>query len=58
MREVKQGSLTLLVLTEMGGMGKAANVTYEQIAALIAAKRDQPYSQVIGWMQCVLSSAY
>ena len=49
-REVEHGSFTPLVFTAMGGMGKAAKVAYGRIAALIAAKRDQPYSQVIGWM--------
>ena len=54
-REVEHGSFTPLVFTAMGGMGKAAKVAYGRIAALIAAKRDQPYSQVIGWMRCMLS---
>ena len=54
-REVEHGSFTPLVFTAMGGMGKAAKVAYGRIAALIAVKRDQPYSQVIGWMRCVLS---
>ena len=46
-----------LVFTTMGGMGKAAKVTYGQIAGLIATKRDQPYSQshrmdaMCAWLQ-------
>jgi len=39
-----------LVFTAMAGMGKAAKVAYGGITALIATKKDQPYSQVIGWM--------
>ena len=55
-REVKHGSFMPLVFTAMGGMGKAPKVTYGWIAGpgLIATKRDQPYSQVIGCMRFVL----
>ncbi len=53
-REVEQGSFTPLVLTS-GGMGRAATVVYKRLATLISTKREQPYSNVMGWLRCHLS---
>ena len=54
-REVVHSSFTPLVFAATDGMEKAAaNVTYARIASLIAAKRRQPYSQVVRWLRCVL----
>ena len=54
-REEEQGSFTPLVFSTSGGMGRAATVTYKRLATLIAAKREQPYSNVMGWLRCHLS---
>ncbi len=54
-REVEQGSFTPLVFSTSGGMGRAATVAYKRLATLIAAKREQPYSSVMGWLRCHLS---
>ena len=35
-------------------MGRAATVAYKRLATLLAAKRDQPYSVVMGWLRCHL----
>ncbi len=54
-REVEQGSFTPLVLSTSGGMGRAATVVYKRLATLISTKREQPYSNVMGWLRCHLS---
>ena len=54
-RDVEHGSFTPMVFTAMGEIGKAAEVAYGRTAALIAANKDQPCSQVIGRIRCVLS---
>ena len=53
--EVEHGAFTPLVFSTSGGMGKAASITYKRLASLIATKREQPYSVVMGWLQCCLS---
>ena len=50
-REVEHGSFTPLVFNTAGGMGKA----YKRLASLLANKREQSYSTVMGWMRCHLS---
>lgn len=54
-REVEHGTFTPLVFSSTGGMGRAAIATYKRLGALIAAKRDEPYSKTMGWIRCRLS---
>ena len=54
-REVEHGSFAPLVFSTSGGMGRAATVAYKRLVTLIAAKREQPYSNVMGWLRCHLS---
>ena len=54
-REIEHASFTPLVLSATGGMGKAADVTYRRLAAMIAEKRDQPYNQVISLIRCMVN---
>ena len=54
-REVEHGTFSPLVFSCTGGMGRAASTTYKRLAALIAAKRDEPYSSTMGWIRCRLS---
>ena len=54
-REIQNGSFTPLVFSASGGMGKAAKITYKRLASLLSIKREQPYSLVMGWLQCRLS---
>ena len=56
-REVEHGSFTPLVFSTSGGMGQAATVAYERLASLLAAKHEQPYCIVMGWLRCHLSFA-
>ena len=53
--KINHGSFTLLVLSTSGGMGKAASITYKQLASLLATEHEQSYSVVMGWPQCCLS---
>ena len=53
-REVERGSFTPLVFSTSGGMGRQATVFFKRLASLLARKRDQPYSHVIGWIRCRL----
>ena len=50
----KRGSFAPLVFATSGGMGKQATVFYKRLASLLALKKDQPYSHVIGWIRCRL----
>ena len=54
-REVEHGSFTPLVLSCTGGMGRAAINTYKRLATLISTKRDDIYSNTMGWIRCRLS---
>ena len=53
-REVEHGSFTPLVFSTSRGMGRAATVAYKRLATLIAAEREQPYRNVMGWLRCHL----
>ena len=44
-----------LVFSDSGGMGPTAKVVVKKLAAMIASKHGQPYSQVINWLRCRLS---
>ena len=54
--EIENGSFTPLVFSTSGGMGKAAKITYKRLASLLSIKCEQPYSLVMGWLRCQLSS--
>ena len=54
-REVEHGTFCPFVFSCTGGMGRAAVATYKRLAALVVGKRDQPYSQIMGWIRCRLS---
>jgi hypothetical protein len=54
-REVEHGSFTPLIFSACGSMAKSATATYKRLAALLAEKRNLPYSHVIGWLRCTLS---
>ena len=53
-REVERRSFTPLVLSTSGGMRRQGTVFFKRLASLLARKRDQPYSHVIGWIRCHL----
>ena len=55
---MEYGSLTPIVLSATGGgggMSNAAQVTFKRIVSMLAVKGDQPYSQVMNVVQCVLN---
>ena len=54
-REVEQGTFTPLVFTTIGGMAGEATVFYKRLASLLAERRDERYSVVMGWLRCSLS---
>lgn len=54
-REIERGTFTPLVFTTMGGMAGEATVFYKRLASLLADKRDEPYSVIMGWLRCTLS---
>ena len=53
--EVEHGSFTPLVFSATGGMGRAASVTFKRLAAQIAEKRKEAYSQVVAWIRTLVS---
>ncbi len=53
--EIEHASFTPLVFSASGGMAKAAQICYKRLAGLLAEKRKEPYSQVMGWMRTTLS---
>ena len=53
--EVEHGSFTPLVFSTTGGMGRAASVTFKRLAAQIAEKRKEAYSQVVAWIRTLVS---
>ena len=56
-RDVERGVFTPLVLSSTGGMGKEATTFFKRLADMIAKKRKQHYSIVIGWLRCRISFA-
>lgn len=54
-REIEHGCFTPLVFSTAGGMGPAATVVYKRLAALIAEKHNQTYSETIRWLRCRLN---
>ena len=53
--EIERASFTPLVFSASGRMAKAAQVCYKRLAGLLAEKRKEPYSQIMGWMRTKLS---
>ena len=53
--EIEHASFTPLVFSASGGMAKAAQVFYKRLASLVAEKRKESYSQVMGWIRTKLS---
>ena len=53
--ETEHGSFTPLVFSACGGMGKEASVVVKRLAGDLATKRNESYSQVVGWMRCSLA---
>ena len=49
------GSFRPLVFQPFGGMGSAATSVFKRIAFLLSVKREQPYSLVLSWLQCLVS---
>ena len=45
--EVEHSTFTPLVMSSMGGMGRAATTFYKRLAYMISDKRDVPYSKAI-----------
>ena len=52
---MEHSTFTPLVLSTIGGMGRAATTFYRRLAAMLSEKRDVPYSKMIGWIRCRLS---
>ena len=57
-REVEHGTFTPLIFSCTSGMGHVAVTTYKRLAALIAAKKDEPYSATMGWIRCCFSFSF
>ena len=53
--EVELASLTPLIVSTTGGMGKSAAVFYGCLADMIATKTKQSYSSTITWIRCRLN---
>ena len=54
-REVEHGCFSPLVFSASSGMGPTARVVYKKLAAMIASKHNQSYSQTMNWLRCRLS---
>ena len=55
MRDIENATFTPLVFMSVGGMAGEATVFYRRLASLLASKRDEPYSVVMGWLRCLFS---
>ena len=55
--EVEHGTFTPLVLITGGGMAREAEAFYQRLAFLLAEKRRECSSVVMGWLRCKLSFA-
>ena len=56
-RDVEHATLTPLVMSTTGGMGKAAVTFYKRLASMLSEKRDTPYGKTMNWIRCRLSFA-
>ena len=52
--DVERGSFTPLVFASTGGMGPQATVFFKRLAAQLAIKRGEEYSDVMSWLRCRL----
>ena len=53
--DIEHGTFTPLVPTTGGGMAREATFFYKRLASLLAEKRSEEYSVMMGWLQCTLS---
>ena len=49
-RDAVMGSLTPLVFSAYGGMGKSSQIFYKRLSSIISDKRGESYSTVIAWI--------
>ena len=54
-REIEHSSLTPLVFSATGGMGKQATTFYKCLASMLSDKWDQPYTSTLCWLRCRIS---
>ena len=54
-REIEHGCFTPLIFTTSGGIAPEATVTFKRLASLIAEKKKETYSSVMGWIRCKIS---
>ena len=54
-RDVEMSSFTPLVFSTFGGMNGTSTTVYKQLASLLAAQRNQSYSNVVYWIRCSIS---
>ncbi len=54
-RDIEHGSFTPLVFSSCGGMGQEATVVVKKLASSLAARRNEIYSHVIGWLRSCLA---
>ena len=54
-RDIEHGTMTPLIFSLNGGLGRAATVTYKRLASLLSLKWNEPYSIVMGWLRCTIS---
>ena len=54
-REIEHGCFTPLVFTTSGGMAPEATVAMKRLASLVAEKKKETCSQVMGWIRCRIS---
>ena len=50
-------SISRLIFSTAGGMGKSTSIVYERLAHLLSLKREESYSNVIRWLRCRLGFA-
>ena len=53
--EIEHGCFTPLVFTTGGGMAPEATVCVKRLSSMIAEKRQEHYSVVMGWLRCAIS---
>ena len=54
-RKVEHGLFTPLIFSSTGGLGRTANITFQRLTSLLAAKWSEPYSVLTGWLCCHIS---
>ena len=56
-REVEGGNFTPLVFSTTGGASRTTNIFLKRLGSLLSAKRDIPYSVLMGWLRCRIGFA-